>query len=84
MQPQSKSVFRAGIAAIAAPDPGAAGMASAPVRVHTIRFWSTIREWMRRWRQRRELRSMSQRDIADFCPKVSDALQEADKPFWRP
>jgi len=22
--------------------------------------------------------------IIDFCPKLTDALNEADKPFWRP
>jgi hypothetical protein len=21
---------------------------------------------------------------ADFCPKLTDALREADKPFWQP
>jgi hypothetical protein len=31
----------------------------------------------------RELRSLSQRETADFCPNVTDALREADKPFWR-
>jgi hypothetical protein len=24
------------------------------------------------------------REIAGFCPKLTDALREADKPFWRP
>jgi uncharacterized protein YjiS (DUF1127 family) len=47
-------------------------------------IWPTICGWSRRWRARRELRAMSQRDIADFCPKLTDALNEADKPFWRP
>jgi uncharacterized protein YjiS (DUF1127 family) len=45
---------------------------------------SVVSEWARRWRSRRELRSLSQREIADFCPKLTDALREADKPFWRP
>jgi uncharacterized protein YjiS (DUF1127 family) len=83
MQPQSNSVCRAGLAAIAAPDPGTVSMASTTARVSTIKVWPAIREWVRRWRQRRELRSMSQREIADFCPKLTDALREADKPFWR-
>jgi uncharacterized protein YjiS (DUF1127 family) len=81
MQPQSNTVFRAGLTAIAAPDPGM--VASRPARVRTIKVWPVIREWVRRWRARRELRQMSQREIADFCPKLSDALHEADKPFWR-
>jgi uncharacterized protein YjiS (DUF1127 family) len=83
MQPQSKSVFRAGTTAIAAPDPRMVGLASRTARVRTIKGWLAIREWVRRWRERRELRQMSQREIADFCPKLSDALHEADKPFWR-
>jgi uncharacterized protein YjiS (DUF1127 family) len=83
MQPQSKSVCRAGLAAITTPDPGMVRMASSTARARIIRVWPAIREWVRRWRQRRELRSMSQREIADFCPKLTDALHEADKPFWR-
>jgi uncharacterized protein YjiS (DUF1127 family) len=83
MQPQSNTVFRAGLTAIAAPDPGMVGLASRAARVRTIKVWPVIREWVRRWRERRELRQMSQREIAEFCPKLSDALHEADKPFWR-
>jgi uncharacterized protein YjiS (DUF1127 family) len=83
MQPQSKSECRVGLAVIIAPDLGTVGLASGTARVRTIRVWPAIREWARRWRQRRELRSMSQREIADFCPKLTDALHEADKPFWR-
>ena len=30
------------------------------------------------------VRSLSQREISDFCPKLSEALHEAEKPFWRP
>jgi uncharacterized protein YjiS (DUF1127 family) len=83
MQPQSKSMRRAGPTAIAAPDLGMVDMANRTARVRTIKVWPAIREWVRRWRQRRELRLMSQREIADFCQKLSDALHEADKPFWR-
>jgi uncharacterized protein YjiS (DUF1127 family) len=50
----------------------------------TIAAGSVVREWARRWRSRRELRSLSQREMTDFCPKLTDALREADKPFWRP
>jgi uncharacterized protein YjiS (DUF1127 family) len=49
-----------------------------------LALWLLAREWMRRSRYRRELRSMGQREITDFCPKVTDALHEAEKPFWRP
>jgi uncharacterized protein YjiS (DUF1127 family) len=53
------------------------------VEARPTTVWHVIREWGRRWRSRRELRSLSQREIADFCPKLTDALNEAEKPFWR-
>jgi uncharacterized protein YjiS (DUF1127 family) len=83
MQPQSKPVRRAGFAAIAVPEQRTVGVDDPIERIRSIRIWPMIREWTRRWRQRRELRSMSQREIADFCPKLTNALNEADKPFWR-
>jgi uncharacterized protein YjiS (DUF1127 family) len=84
MQPQSKSVRRAGFTAIAVREQRTVGVDSLIERIRSAKIWPTIREWARRWRERRELRSMSQREIADFCPKLTDALNEADKPFWRP
>jgi uncharacterized protein YjiS (DUF1127 family) len=42
------------------------------------------REWIRRHRERRELRSLSPREISDVCPKFTEAQQEMHKPFWRP
>jgi uncharacterized protein YjiS (DUF1127 family) len=42
-----------------------------------------ICEWKRRSRSRRELRSLSLREIADFCPGLTEAEQEVRKPFWR-
>jgi uncharacterized protein YjiS (DUF1127 family) len=39
-------------------------------------------EWRRRSHSRAELRSLSRRDIADFCPGF-EVIQEASKPFWR-
>jgi uncharacterized protein YjiS (DUF1127 family) len=53
-------------------------------RAGAIRAWLVAQEWACRWRSRRELRSLSQREISDFCPKLSEALHEAEKPFWRP
>jgi uncharacterized protein YjiS (DUF1127 family) len=32
---------------------------------------------------RRELRSLSRLEIADFCLALAEAEQEARKPFWR-
>jgi uncharacterized protein YjiS (DUF1127 family) len=68
--------------AIAIPVHGTGFMEDVLAKVRMI--WLTICEWSRRRRARRELRAMSQREIADFCPKLTDALNEADKPFWRP
>jgi uncharacterized protein YjiS (DUF1127 family) len=84
MQPQSRSTHSASVATIAVPDQRAIGIGNRIARIRNIRIWLTIREWARLWRARRELRAMSQREIADFCPKLTDALREADKPFWRP
>jgi uncharacterized protein YjiS (DUF1127 family) len=82
MQPQSKSMYRADVATIAVSDERTVGMDSTITRLRKISF--ILRQWIRRWRERRQLRAMSQREIADFCPKLTDALHEADKPFWRP
>jgi uncharacterized protein YjiS (DUF1127 family) len=53
------------------------------VQLRWMAAWHVIRKWGRRWQSRRELRSLSQREIADFCPKLTDAVNEAEKPFWR-
>jgi hypothetical protein len=50
------------------------------LRARAIRTWLVAQEWACRWR---ELRSLSHREISDFCPKLTDALHEAEKPFWR-
>jgi uncharacterized protein YjiS (DUF1127 family) len=42
-----------------------------------------LKVWRRRYRERRELRSLDWRDVADFCPKLTEAEQESRKPFWR-
>jgi uncharacterized protein YjiS (DUF1127 family) len=84
MQPQSKLMHRSAVASVVASEARTADMDSTISRIRGIKVWPTIREWLRRWRERRELRAMSQREIADFCPKLTDALREAEKPFWRP
>ena len=45
--------------------------------------WRTVCEWRRRARGRAQLRALSPREIADFCPKVSEADHEARKRFWQ-
>jgi uncharacterized protein YjiS (DUF1127 family) len=83
MQPQSKTVHRVRLLTLAVPRSDL-GIVSIIARIGTIRAWPTICEWAHRWRARRELRAMSHREIADFCPKLTNALHEAEKPFWRP
>ena len=45
--------------------------------------WQVVGLWRRRYRDRAELRSLSPRDIRDFCPRESEAEEEMNKPFWR-
>jgi uncharacterized protein YjiS (DUF1127 family) len=59
------------------------GLAGIMAQARDSALWPTFCEWAHRWKARRELHAMSQREIADFCPKVTDAIQEAEKPFWR-
>jgi len=39
--------------------------------------------WLRRRNDRAMLRSLSPRDIHDFCPRHTEAEAEMSKPFWR-
>lgn len=39
--------------------------------------------WLRRRRNREILRSLSLRDVHDFCPRHSEAEAEMNKPFWQ-
>jgi uncharacterized protein YjiS (DUF1127 family) len=39
--------------------------------------------WLRRRSDRAVLRSLSLRDIHDFCPRHTEAEAEMSKPFWR-
>lgn len=39
--------------------------------------------WLRRRRDRAVLRSLSQRDLHDFCPRRDEAEAEMNKPFWQ-
>ncbi len=55
----------------------------ASIRSRMSRAWLLVCEWRCRARERAELRSLSRRDVADFCRSTSDARHEANKPFWR-
>lgn len=50
-------------------------------RFRTI--WQVLRLWTRRRKDRVILRSLSPRDIHDFCLSQTDADTEMNKPFWR-
>jgi uncharacterized protein YjiS (DUF1127 family) len=45
--------------------------------------WRTFCLWNSRRRDRAALRSLSRRDIHDFCPRQTEAETEMNKPFWR-
>jgi uncharacterized protein YjiS (DUF1127 family) len=79
MQPHSKSNHPAIFAHFVPPDlRRRANFLASTFHARTIAAASVLREWGRRWRSRRELRSLSKREIADFCPKLTHALREAD------
>lgn len=44
---------------------------------------STVQIWFARYRQRQQLRQLSEFALKDIGVTRADALQEADKPFWR-
>ena len=46
-------------------------------------IWQVVGLWLRRGNDRAMLRSFSERDIHDFCPKGTEAEAEMNKPFWR-
>jgi uncharacterized protein YjiS (DUF1127 family) len=47
------------------------------------KFIETLHEWRRRLRSRRDLMTLSDRDLWDMRLTRTDAEQEASKPFWR-
>jgi uncharacterized protein YjiS (DUF1127 family) len=47
------------------------------------KFVETLREWRRRSRSRRDLMTLSDRDLWDMRLTRAEAGQEATKPFWR-
>lgn len=49
--------------------------------LHRIR--QVVALWLRRRHDREILRSLSLRDVQDFCPRQSEAEAEMNKPFWR-
>jgi len=46
-------------------------------------IWQVIGLWLRRRNDRAILRSFSERDLHDFCPRHGEAEAEMNKPFWR-
>ena len=42
-----------------------------------------VAAWRRRVRERRELMWLSDRELNDFGASRTDAIAEANKPFWR-
>jgi uncharacterized protein YjiS (DUF1127 family) len=53
------------------------------LRAQLIDAWQLISLWRQRSRDRAALRSLSPRDIRDFCPRQAEAEEEMNKPFWR-
>ena len=55
----------------------------APIGTQLSAAWRLICLWKQRHRDRTVLRSLSPRDIRDFCPREADVEEEMSKPFWR-
>jgi uncharacterized protein YjiS (DUF1127 family) len=53
------------------------------MRQRTTTLWHVLCLYRRRARERAELRSLSRREVLDFCPKGAEADREMHKPFWR-
>ncbi len=43
----------------------------------------TLRTWRERYRQRRDLAHLSERDLNDFGQSWSAVADEVNKPFWQ-
>jgi uncharacterized protein YjiS (DUF1127 family) len=53
------------------------------LRQQTTITWQLLCVYRRRARERAELRSLSRREVLDFCPNSTEADREMHKPFWR-
>lgn len=65
------------------PTPVAAGHAAKKERPLLGRIGQLIAVWHRRHHDRAVLRSLSPREISDFCPRQAEVEAEMHKPFWR-
>lgn len=74
---------RAASAGYGLPGPMSVGHAAEKIRAQLGRVRQVLSSWRRRSRDRAVLRSLSQRDLHDFCPRLTDAEAEMNKPFWR-
>jgi uncharacterized protein YjiS (DUF1127 family) len=61
----------------------AADFLIAHIRAPIAAWYSIALEWRRRARSRRQLRSLTPREIRDFCLDPMEAEREVNKPFWR-
>jgi len=64
-------------------DPVTARALLSQMRAQLGGAWQLVCLWRLRSRDRAVLRSMSARDVRDFCPRQAAAEEEMNKPFWR-
>lgn len=61
--------------------------AALPMRAQGVSWWhrsvQLMALWRHRARERHLLAAMSERDLRDIGLTSLDAIQEANKPFWR-
>ncbi len=53
------------------------------VKAMVLAMWETVTIWRNRAHQRRQLLEMETRILKDLGLTRMDAIQEAEKPFWR-
>ncbi|MDU9409162.1 DUF1127 domain-containing protein [Pseudomonas sp. zfem001] len=51
--------------------------------LHWLGFYSTLRQWQRNRRTRRQLALLTEQQLADAGISTAEREQELTKPFWR-
>lgn len=65
------------------PFPALPGAARAPSAGALQRLWRTLRLWRRRAQERRELATLTLRDLRDIGVTPSEVWNELRQPIWR-
>jgi uncharacterized protein YjiS (DUF1127 family) len=90
MSPRRNAIAAAHLATVSAASAGriphelaAVDRVAQQTRSQLRRIRQVLALWSRRHKDRAMLRSLSPRDLHDFCPRNTEAEAEMNKPFWR-